>query len=248
MLNVLVVDDNIFFAKTLINSVLQSNQELRLCMIATDGKEALDIINKNKIDIILLDLNLPTYTGLEILENLIKNKKETFYKSIIVISGETDMILKVRDNPLIYSYIIKGSDMKNIIKLINELSNIKRNELSRANQIKKFEKIIKKKILDELGLIGYNVKYSGTRYLADTIFLLYFLKSQNKVKLEKDIYPILAKRYKKTVNTIKCDIISATSKVNCDIEKTQLKEYFGYFFDRKVSPKLVANTVLNKLD
>lgn len=68
MLNMLVVEDNIIFAKTLINKVVQSNQQLRLCMIATDGEEAINILGKEKIDIILLDLNLPKYNGIEILD------------------------------------------------------------------------------------------------------------------------------------------------------------------------------------
>jgi len=73
MLDLLVVDDNMYFSKVLINNVVQNNPNLRLCMIATDGQEALDIISKRKLDIILLDLKLPVCSGLEVLETLAKN-------------------------------------------------------------------------------------------------------------------------------------------------------------------------------
>ena len=53
MLNMLVVEDNIYFSKLLINKTIQFNKNLRLSMIATDGKEVLEIINREKIDIIL---------------------------------------------------------------------------------------------------------------------------------------------------------------------------------------------------
>ncbi len=76
MLELLVVDDNMYFSKTLINNVVQNNPNLRLCMIATDGQEALDIISQRKLDIILLDLKLPVCSGLEVLDILEKTIKK----------------------------------------------------------------------------------------------------------------------------------------------------------------------------
>lgn len=99
MLNMLVVDDNIYFSKTLINNIVQSNPNLRLCMIATDGQEATNAI-KNTINIILLDLKLSKYKGLKILDYLTKNYKNNYDSSIIVISGENKIILKIRNNTL----------------------------------------------------------------------------------------------------------------------------------------------------
>lgn len=247
MLNMLVVDDNIYFSKTLINSIVQSNSELRLCMLATDGQEAINAINKNTIDIILLDLKLPIYNGLEILDYLVKNCKENYNNSIIVISGEPEMILKIRKNPLVYSYISKGTNMNNIIKEINDLTKIKTNELENKKQKEQKQKLIKSKIYKELLDIGYNPKYDGTKYLADTIYLQYSIGNSKNAKLKNDIYPILSNKYNKPINTIKCDIIRATNKIQHNVEEIHVKEYFGYFFDKRISPKLVVNTVLNKI-
>ena len=43
MLNMLVIENNIYFAKLLINKIIQTNNNIRLCTIATDGEEALNI-------------------------------------------------------------------------------------------------------------------------------------------------------------------------------------------------------------
>ena len=75
----------------------------------------------------------------------------------------------------------------------------------------------------------------------------YFLKDKAKVKLEKDIYPIIAEKNSTTVNTVKCDIIKATNHLENDANEIKLKEYFGYFLDRKIRPKLVMRSVLNKI-
>lgn len=122
MLNMLVVEDNIIFAKTLINKVAQSNQQLRLCMIATDGEEAINILGKEKIDIILLDLNLPKYNGIEILDFIQKNKREEYIQSIIVVSGEMNMLEKIIGNPFVYSYIDKTQILDEVVKQVNEIS------------------------------------------------------------------------------------------------------------------------------
>ena len=105
MLNMLVVEDNIYFSKLLINKTIQFNKNLRLSMIATDGKEALEIINREKIDIILLDMNIPGYNGLEILNFLARNKKEEYLNSIIATSCKQDVLDKIENNSLVYDYI-----------------------------------------------------------------------------------------------------------------------------------------------
>lgn len=195
MLNMLVVDDNIYFAKVLINSINKSNPNLRLYMIATDGEEALNVINTQKIDLVLLDLNIPIYDGIDILEYLTANNKDIYFNSIIVISGENEMILKIRNNPFVYSCISKASGMENILKEINQLVSLKDAELEKEKQKKQKNKLIRKKINTELLKIGYNNKYTGTKYLLDTIYLQYFMNNKKNIKLKNDIYPIISKEY-----------------------------------------------------
>lgn len=81
----------------------------------------------------------------------------------------------------------------------------------------------------------------------ETILILSLSKNNRSIKLEKDIYPILSTKHNKTVNTIKCDIIRATNQIMYDIDNIHIKKYFGYFFDKKITPKLVINTVLQKI-
>lgn len=247
MLNMLVVDDNIFFTKALINNIVKANPDVRLCMIATDGKEALNAINTQKIDFILLDLKLPEYSGLDILEYLIKESNRTYNNSIIVISGESEMILKVKNNPLVYGYINKGSGMENIIKEINQLVSFKKEEVEKDKINNERKKLVRQQIKKELYKIGYTNQYAGTKYIYDTIYLQYFMENKRNVKLKNDIYPIISKKYNIPVNTIKCDIITATRKVKENVPEEHIKKYFGFFWDKKITPKLVMNTVLTKI-
>ena len=50
-----------------------------------DGKEGLDLVTKNDYDLILLDMLMPTYGGMQFLKDL-KEKRPSELKKVIVIS------------------------------------------------------------------------------------------------------------------------------------------------------------------
>ena len=87
MINVLIADDNIFWAKKLMEYI-NKNENLKVVTIAVDGKETLELLNsRNDIDIFLLDLKMPIYNGIEVLEKIEDGKKIKYKDSCIVISG-----------------------------------------------------------------------------------------------------------------------------------------------------------------
>lgn len=237
MLNMLVVDDNFDFAKILINSVSQQNRNVRLCHIATNGKETLDIINNKglEIDIILLDLLLPKYNGCEILQLIQSMYLNRFQESIIVISGDLNMISKVKNSPLLFSSIPKMAGIEKIVKEVDLLI-----------QYKEKSNVIEKSIINELTYLGYNLSHKGTQYLVDVISSFYHSNKSN-FNLKRNVYPNLAMKYNTTESNIKVDISKATEYMYYECAETKAKEYFKSNLDGKIKPKLVINTILNKL-
>ena len=51
----------------------------------SSGKKGLELITKNDYDLILLDMNMPDYTGMQFLRDL-KNKKPSELKKVVVVS------------------------------------------------------------------------------------------------------------------------------------------------------------------
>lgn len=234
LVNILIADDNLRFSKNLINNILNS-QEVKICKLCTTGKEVLDSLITEKIDIILLDIFIPIYNGIEILERISNDQKEKFKKSIIVISADDKFLPQLTNNPLVFDYIVKGTEPNKIIEKISKLIQNKSVEAK------------KKQIVNELKKIGYNVNYKGTLYLVNTILELYFNKNIYGDNLERTIYPIIAKMFNKTPHNIKCNINNATESMyyNCDI--SILKKYFCFVDDKKPTTKAVIYTVLNKI-
>ncbi len=56
---VLIVEDNIIQSKQIINYIFKHNEDIKLYHIAYTYKDAINIIKKQAVDIILLDLKLP---------------------------------------------------------------------------------------------------------------------------------------------------------------------------------------------
>lgn len=114
-------------------------------------------------------------------------------------------------------------------------------------KISKNEKIIINKINNELRFLHYNFCYNGTRYLAEVIYEIYWKEDFFIDNLKNDIYPIIAKRHSKSVNTIHCNIKQATKCMYLDCTEEELKEYFNYRYFVKPKLKEIIFTILNNL-
>ena len=67
MINVLIADDNVEYAVNLMNYINNKNENIKVCNIAKDGKETLEILNsKNNLDAVLLDYKMPFFNGFQI--------------------------------------------------------------------------------------------------------------------------------------------------------------------------------------
>jgi len=71
IVRVLIVDDSPFMRKVL-HDVFDSDPETKVVGVATNGKEALDIAESVKPDVITLDIEMPVMNGLDCLRNLMK--------------------------------------------------------------------------------------------------------------------------------------------------------------------------------
>lgn len=240
MLNMLVVEDNFYYSMCLINIVVEKIPQIRLCKIATNGEEALEYLkNSNNIDIVLLDLGLPKLNGLEIIKQLEENNYKKYENSIIVISGDAQLVKYVIGNPFLYTYISKGMGLDKVLSEIDKLSKIKQNEIRQNN--------ILQLINNELRTLGYKENLIGTKYLRETINLIATtdLTSDN---LKNKVYPIIARRHNKSVHNIKCNINNATEMMNCTCKKEIIRKYFVFFDDNSVAtPKQVIDTILTKI-
>lgn len=85
--NVLIVDDSRLMRAVIKKTILMSGFKLDQCLEAGNGREALDVLAKVWVNVIISDINMPEMNGLEFLEEL---KKDNLLKTIPVIIISTE--------------------------------------------------------------------------------------------------------------------------------------------------------------
>ena len=118
---VLIVEDNIIQSKQIINYIFKHNEDIRLYHIAYTYNEAINIIKKQAVDIILLDLKLPDISGTEIIKFIQENNITKYMNSILIISAERELFFKISNSPYIFSYIPKPCKLEEIQKNVDLL-------------------------------------------------------------------------------------------------------------------------------
>lgn len=238
MLNVFIADDNINYAINLMNYINNKNDETRVCNIAKNGKEVLEILNsENNIDVILLDYKMLNYNGEQILERIVNKLK--YIDSIVIISGELEPVENMEKSEMIHSIIYKTTDLEKTIERINQFFEYK--------ESMKKAKLLRNKIINELLYLGYDISHKGTQYLIKTINYIATNPNKNVKKLEKEIYPKIADIYNDSVHNIKCRINSATNAMYCNCEVNRLKSYFKFETDTKPKIKTIINIIMENI-
>lgn len=69
-LRVLIVDDSSVMRKMIEHSLGKAGIPLQKVLTASDGLEALALLQANTVDLVLCDINMPVMTGLELLQRL----------------------------------------------------------------------------------------------------------------------------------------------------------------------------------
>ncbi|MEF2146179.1 MAG: response regulator [Desulfovibrionaceae bacterium] len=104
-MRILVVDDSSAIRRVIVSAL--HDLGLRNTIEAADGKHALEVLDKDQIDLILSDSAMPNMSGLELLEQ-VRSSKQLRSKPFIMLTGQKEkeyMIEAVRKGA--NSYLVK---------------------------------------------------------------------------------------------------------------------------------------------
>ena len=113
--NVLLADDHRMIREGL-KQLLEMDPGIEVVGEAGDGYECLNLANKTKPNIVLLDLNMPNLDGLQVL-NIMKQQKMICKVIILTIHNEVDYLIKALDNGC-DGYVLKDSDFDTLKRAI----------------------------------------------------------------------------------------------------------------------------------
>jgi len=99
VISVLVADDHSVVRQG-IRHVLEGESDLKVCAEAADGEEVLELVEKHRPDLVMLDITMPRLSGLEALERI-----RAKYPGV-----KTVLISFRADPPIIQSAVSLGAD------------------------------------------------------------------------------------------------------------------------------------------
>ncbi|MGB7876444.1 MAG: response regulator transcription factor [Anaerolineales bacterium] len=117
-IRIVVVDDHTLFRRGLVG-LLSEMEGFQVVGEASDGQESLDVIAKQKPDIILLDINMPGMGGIETLNALQKKGFEHRVLMLTISQQEEDLLGAIRAGAK--GYLLKNAEpetLRNTIKQV----------------------------------------------------------------------------------------------------------------------------------
>lgn len=119
MLRVLLADDDLLVKEVLQEAIPWEELGMEVVGLAEDGQEALDLCLSLRPDILLTDIKMPFYNGLEVAIHLMEQKLPT---KVILISGVQDFdYARTALDVQAAGYILKPIQMKEVIATLRKV-------------------------------------------------------------------------------------------------------------------------------
>jgi DNA-binding response OmpR family regulator len=249
MIKILLVDDEPTNSKILEfhirNYLIEHGMNNFVIDDATNGYEAFGMHYFNSYDILMLDVKMPKYDGIRLLNNIRKIKEikqpeiymvtsfgDEKYKSLFKIKGADTCIVKPFDKDIIYSVLskifnneVQQTDVEEDFFDFDDFDNADEKTLSKKDSLEKYNKT--------------HLKVSAQEFLKDVDNLSYIIEDFNEI--EDDIL--------KTIDNLTGD----TLQLNINIISESINTYasmlngFSEFYELSIALRTL-NRLLLKTD
>jgi two-component system chemotaxis response regulator CheY len=105
--SIMIVDDSPVMRSFIIRILKMSGLEIRECLEASDGEEALAKLRQHKVDVILSDINMPRMDGEELMRALAADPELVSIPVIVVSTDRTEGRLKIMQSLGAKGYVTK---------------------------------------------------------------------------------------------------------------------------------------------
>ncbi len=175
-INILVVDDELLLRDVLYDFLIKKSYNV---FLAPDGYKALEIIDKNHIDIAVVDIKMPGISGIELTEKILKINDEI---QVIIMTGYPSVSSATKALKLgAKEYLVKPFRLNELGNLIGKLLKNKKG----YEDIKKLEKELEElKKKTKLGNSDEDLKNTNT---GQSQIVFPNVVSRNTENSEKDL-------------------------------------------------------------
>ncbi|MBO8159181.1 sporulation transcription factor Spo0A [Thermosyntropha sp.] len=231
-IKVLVADDNREFCGIL-REYFNNEPDFHLVDVCSNGMEVLEVLKKEDVEVLILDLIMPYIDGIGVLERMSTVKPQVSPKIIVLTAfGQESVTQKAVQLGADY-YILKPFDLNVLGDRVREVArDIKpgheaRSTLGSFTQPASNPKNLEVEVTRVIHEIGVPAHVKGYQYLRDAIMLV--VEEVNYLgAVTKELYPAIAEKYDTTPSRVERAIRHAIELAwdRGDMEK--INKLFGY--------------------
>jgi DNA-binding NarL/FixJ family response regulator len=120
MINVIISDDHQLFVESL-KLLLQSTDayHFNIVGVAYSGDELLNLLKVNRPDLLILDINIPTKNGLEVLQEVRKSLKGT--RILVLTMYDDPKIIKSAFDQKVDGYLLKNCSKDELLRAVETI-------------------------------------------------------------------------------------------------------------------------------
>ncbi|MFL0139376.1 LytTR family DNA-binding domain-containing protein, partial [Tenacibaculum maritimum] len=166
MLRAVIVDDEPKAIQSLSWELSNFNKDVKVIETFTDEEEGISYLNKNEVDCLFLDIEMPTMDGFQLLERL-TNKN----LAIVITTAYNEYAIKALKNEAI-DYLLKPIDSDDLGETITKIKKFH----NKTDNFQKFERI----------LSSFSEKFNRRKIILSTDGKLIFLDDSEIIFVESD--------------------------------------------------------------
>jgi two-component system, response regulator, stage 0 sporulation protein A len=221
-IKLLIADDNREFCE-LLKEFISQEDDLNLVGIANNGVEALEIINDQKPDVVVLDIIMPHLDGIGVLEKLGQGQLPHRPKVIMLTAfGQESITQRAVELGADY-YILKPFDFTVLATRIRQLADGE--NVTNYTPIKTRNlDVAVTNVIHEMGVPAH---VKGYQYLRDAILMV--IEEVNLLgAVTKELYPMIAQKYTTTPSRVERAIRHAIELAWDRGNVEMMSKFFGY--------------------
>ncbi|MEP6940939.1 MAG: response regulator [Rudaea sp.] len=123
MIRIVLVDDHAL-VRTGLRMIVEKQPDMEVCGEADDGHTGLQLIRRERPDIALVDLHMPTVSGIEVTDRVRRAKLST-YVVILTMASEAPFPRKLLDAGA-SGYLTKGCPAEELVRAIRQVADGRR--------------------------------------------------------------------------------------------------------------------------
>ena len=119
MINVILADDHVL-VRDGIKALLEDQTGINVIDEASNGKEALEVVSKNKPHILIVDIRMPEINGIEVVAEINKHHKDV--KTLVLSMHDSEEYVVRSIQAGADGYLLKGASKEEFLKALNKVA------------------------------------------------------------------------------------------------------------------------------